>query len=372
MGAKPPHNATPQLVERSVDNNLVSGHMTVSTRVTVSAVVWPFLCGLRRATAGAPQRAVAVVVGLGLAALLNGAALGTERPGDAIWEVSSRGLPDCPNPFTVPTFAVQQHVGGCWWSQSQQGLVEHLMSHPEQRVVIYVHGNWMPHPEARQRALTVYRHLVCTVSSGPICFIAYSWPSERQGRLARDVEEKKTRLDADAFYFASLIRDLPLVHPIGYIGYSFGAAVVCGAQHLLAGGQLCQYHLPGGPNSPLPAHISLIAPAFDRQSLTSRGRYRLAIDEGDSLVNVYNSMDPILKRFRFFDRDSSPIAAGFMGLSEPRIGTPLSVDITVEQYDCCDIGRTHAELDYLRCRYMTRVFQNALGMLQDGSVVGGG
>ncbi len=297
------------------------------------------------------------------------------RAGDGIWEISSRSLPDCPGLRYEPQCAVNEITGGCWRSQSLESLREQIDSHPERRVVFYVHGNWMPQPEARQRALVVYRRLVGCANASPVCFIAFSWPSERREGFARDVRAKKSRLDTDSYYLACSIQRLQLTQPAGFIGFSFGGAVLCGAHHMLAGGEICGFQLPMQPtinmpaiNMPaikmpaikMPAQISLIAPAFDRQDLTSRGRYHLALDENDSVVNLYNSMDPILKRFRFFDRDSSPIAAGFSGLTEPRSDAPLAVDSTIAQYDCRCIGRTHAELDYLTCPAVNLAFENVL------------
>ncbi len=284
------------------------------------------------------------------------------RTEDTVWEISSRCLPDCPGLEYEPQFAVSENADCCWWPQTLDGLRNQLSSHSEQKIIFYVHGNWMPHAEARQRALAVYRRLVRCADSRPICFIAFSWPSERREGFARDAIGKKTRLDTDSYYFAQAIEGLQLQQSAGFIGYSFGAAVVCGAQHLLAGGNLCGYQLRVTPANHLPAKISMLAPAFDRQELTARGRYHLALEEADSVFNLYNSMDPILKRFRFFDRDSAPIAAGFAGLLESRSSEPLAADSTIEQFDCRCIGRTHAELDYLKCPYVQRAFENVLGI----------
>jgi hypothetical protein len=280
---------------------------------------------------------------------------------DALWEISSRRLPDCPSKDFEPNFEVTEVADGYRWPQSLQYLQNHIVEHPEQRVVFYVHGNWMPTADARARAMAVHQRLKCISQSDPICFIAFSWPSERREGFARDLIGKKTRLDADSLYFAQVIRSLQLQQPAGFIGYSFGAAILCGAQHLLGGGSLCSYRLDSLPPARLPADLSLIAPAFDRQDLTSRGKYHLAIQDHDSVFNLYNSMDPILKRFRFFDQDGSPTAAGFAGLMEPRSLQPLSEDSSIRQFDCRRIGRTHAELDYLKCALATGAFENVLG-----------
>lgn len=283
------------------------------------------------------------------------------RSSDTIWEISSRNLPDCPGLEYQPQFTVHENADCRWWPQTLDALRLHINNHPEQRIVFYVHGNWMPQQDAKERALAIYRRLASFATGGaPICFISFSWPSERREGFARDVIGKKTRLDADAYYFALAIERLQLQQSAGFIGFSFGSAVLCGAQHLLAGGNLCGYQLNVTPTSNLPANISLVAPAFDRGELTVRGRYHLALEDSDSVVNLYNSMDPILKRFRFFDRDSSPVAAGFAGLLESRSDAPVAASSTIAQYDCRSIGRTHAELDYMKCSHARRAFENVL------------
>lgn len=287
---------------------------------------------------------------------------------DSLWEICTRGLPDCPphlssNTATQPLsgLAIHEISAGRWSPQTLDDLRAHVASRPDQRLIFYVHGNWMPVDDARNRGLAVYRRLSQFRSGQSICFVAFSWPSERREGFARDVIGKKTRLDSDAYYLAQVIDSLQLQQSVGFIGYSFGAAVVCGAQHLLAGGQLCGYQLPERTGGKHPMELSMIAPAFDRQELTRNGRYHLAVQQLDQVVNLYNSMDPILKRFRFFDRDHSPIAAGFAGLLEPRSTAPLSPNLRIQQYDCRCIGRTHAELDYLQCSHIRQAFENALG-----------
>ncbi len=303
---------------------------------------------------------VVAVMQLGLARTSQGVELSC-RSSDTIWEISSRNLPDCPSLDYEPLFTVHENADCRWWPQTLDSLRVHISSHPEQRIVFYVHGNWMPQQDAKERALAIYRRLASFATDGaPICFISFSWPSERREGFARDVIGKKSRLDADAYYFALAMERLQLQQSAGFIGFSFGSAVLCGAQHLLAGGNLCGYQLSVTPASNVPANISLIAPAFDRGELTVRGRYHLALEDSDSVVNLYNSIDPILRRFRFFDRDRSPVAAGFAGLLESRSDAPLAASSTIAQFDCRSIGRTHAELDYLKCSHACRAFENVL------------
>ncbi len=306
------------------------------------------------------------------------------RSGDMVCEISSRGLSALPNTSLEPKFDVHLIQGTQWSPRSFSDLVADVKQ-SDRRVVFYVHGNWMEHAEARRRAIHLYRLLVGTVDCKPICFIAFSWPSERQEGFARDVLGKKPRLDADSYYLARAIEMLPLQHSAGFIGYSFGSAVLCGAHHLLNGGGLenlqlnSASHINAASTSkvshPPPARISLIAPAFDRLSLMPNGRYHRVLLGTEKLVNLYNSADPVLKRFRFFDRETSPAAAGFAGIPEIRVPvkltsshmqldqlqSPLPSDSKIVQFDCRHVGRTHAELDYYTSPAIVRSLENVLG-----------
>ncbi len=283
------------------------------------------------------------------------------RVGDSIWEVSSRALPDCPQTGDIPQLELFHFQNGCWPAQPPDSLKQFLSATSGQRIVMYVHGNRMSQQDLHLRAQQVYRRLVSSVRCEPICFIAYSWPSNRRGRLGDEIELKKMRLNADAYYLASFVQSLELQQPVGYLGYSFGSAVVCGAHHLLAGGVLNGNQLTELPAKLYEDRVSLIAPAFDRQGLTPHGRFSQALVGVEKVVNLYNSNDPILKRFRFFDLGSAPIAAGFAGIADPSSTSPLDADARISQYDCRCIGRTHLELDYHTCPSVVIAFRNAVG-----------
>lgn len=283
------------------------------------------------------------------------------RPGDSLWEASSRALPDCPQICDEPQLELFELQQGCWPVQPLESLKQLISTTSGQRVVIYVHGNRMSRQDLHLRALQVYRHLINSTNCEPICFIAYSWPSDRHGRVGHDVAFKRLRINADAYYLASFVQSLKLQQPIGYLGYSFGSAVVCGAHHLLAGGTLYGRQLAELPTQIYPDRISLIAPAFDRQGLTAWGKYSQALVEVEKVVNLYNSVDPILKRFRFFDPGSSPVAAGFAGILDPSCTSPLNADQRMMQFDCRCIGRTHLELDYHTCSSVVYAFRNVVG-----------
>jgi hypothetical protein len=297
-----------------------------------------------------------------LVSLLATTALGEGllRPGDAIWEVSTRHLPECIPSDSDFSFRVSR-LADCQWHQSSEAeLITEAIEEPK-RTLIYAHGNWFNVCDARQRVVRVYR-LARQLTDEPFRIILISWPSEQRYRFAKDVISKKAILDSSSFYLANFIERYPADQPIGLLGYSFGGRIVCGALHLIHGGAIAGQELSFTPRLLETYRLGLIAPAFDRSALSETGKFSEAMAAVETLVNLYNSRDPILRRFRFFDRRNEPVAAGFAGISDPRITSPLVADPRIKQYDCRSIGRTHDELEYFCCTPIYVCLKNVLGM----------
>ncbi|MCA9129721.1 MAG: alpha/beta hydrolase [Planctomycetales bacterium] len=281
----------------------------------------------------------------------------------AFWEVSTRHLGEQPPQCFVQQMMVSKF--DCSWQiASLDQLVADCEANPQRRIVIYSHGNWMEYGEARQRALMIFR-MMCACHNQPLTFIAFTWPSERDQGFAKDIRGKKDLIDIESYYLASLITLLPADQPIGIMGFSFGTRVVSGALHLLGGGTLGGRGIMQSDAERPPYRVSLYAGAFDRDAFTSGGEYRCGLTNVEQLVNLFNSDDPVLRRFHFFERGSSPTAAGYRGLLIP-CSVPNSSGIaglfpSITQYDCRAIGRSHSETDYLRCPAMQRAMQNVLG-----------
>lgn len=292
------------------------------------------------------------------------------RPQDEIWEISTRCLPcslsECQQ--DKPDFSPSQFLSGEWQRCSFDAFLAHLHSNSTPRTIIYTHGNWMTHSNSRGRSSYVYNR-VAARSTEAIRFISFTWPSNRSGRPVRDVREKAGRSEVDAFYFAALLNHFPRNAPLGLMGFSFGARVCCGGLHLVNGGVLNGRRL-SGRYEPFPMlRISLVAPAFDRNWLAAESRYGRSLDGVDKLVNLYNSRDPVLKRYRFIDAVAGPIAAGFAGITgvaantDPRSTEPLNLDPRITQFDCFDsIGNTHHEMSYYsQCPRFQFAIDNVLG-----------
>lgn len=285
------------------------------------------------------------------------------RAGDELWEVSSRCLPDLERCTTLNpvTFRVLNFTGQAWQASSEGALQASFQSNPTMRTIIYAHGNWMTIDNARGRGSFVYNRLSQRAGE-PVRFIIYTWPSQRDGGPIRDVYQKADRSNTDTYYFAQFLSRVPEESPLGILGFSFGGRVVVGGLHMVSGGSL-----DGRTSSVWPAprkvRVSLVAPAFDRNWLAAGQAYGFAMNNIEALVNIYNSQDPVLRRFHFLDRLSTPIAAGFSGLNDPRATQPLQSDQRIEQFDCgCAVGSSHDEMNYYtHCAFYRRALDNVLG-----------
>jgi hypothetical protein len=184
-------------------------------------------------------------------------------------------------------------------------------------------------------------------------WVIWSWPSEKSGILVYDFRLKAERTDAQGLYLSWLLRKhVELDAPTTLIGYSFGAPVVTGALHALAGGKLGGRRFPGPAIQGIPFDAGFVAPAIASHALTGHGEYAMATKNLDRLLLLYNRRDAVLKRYWLLDRVRGTMALGYSGPTAfaPRAdGSKLSV----RARDCSpSVGLHHVELDYYQksCR----------------------
>jgi hypothetical protein len=268
----------------------------------------------------------------------------------SLWEVSTRcaSRSICCIAPTAP-LPVTKLAGGCWVESSESELIQQMLNEPRW-TILFVHGNRTNSQIARQHSLSLLRYLK-NRSKQPVRLISVSWPSEKCTQVALPsqlVEQKKQLIRATAGHLSYLIDRLPEQEVDALVGFSFGCAVVASALHLKSGGDLGGAAIQVPPKSDTERYrVGLIAPAFERGAFSACGEFSRAAESIDSLVNLYNSQDPVLRRFRFFDREH-PFAAGYAGLLDARF-EPLSGTNRFSQFDCCGIGSTHGFNDYLGC-----------------------
>ncbi len=285
----------------------------------------------------------------------------------SLWEISTRCDPTC---MGAPDMQLPVHrFNNGFWEQSSEPDLRHHMAEQAAWSVVFVHGNMTEVDWSRSHSLDLFKKLTDR-AEGPIRLICLSWPSENPKLWispSRQMREKKSIVKANTFQLAYFLQRLGDGQPHGMIGFSLGAAVVAGAMHLNAGGDIGGVVLGESLSYPLretlETRVGFVAPAFDRNALTANGEYCQMRCTFSSLVNLYNSRDPVMKRFRVFDH-STTLAAGYLGLFETKY-RPLQADPAaggqILQIDCRSIGATHAFKSYMCCCGFNTMIDNVLG-----------
>lgn len=137
----------------------------------------------------------------------------------------------------VENFAICDDVGYRRWQQAD--LDSFLTFDPSVPTIIFVHGNQIGPGEAKSEGLSMYRKLILQGCDAPrIRFVIFSWPSSKVGGLLRDVREKAARTEPAGYHLGWLLDQMPAETPVSLIGFSFGARIITGGLHVLAGGSL--------------------------------------------------------------------------------------------------------------------------------------
>jgi hypothetical protein len=289
-----------------------------------------------------------------------------------VWELSSRHLPEkfnCIHPID-PGLRAQRYTPSGWQAEDlQNALVD-----DGKLIILYVHGNFMERNNALDRVLILNNYLQQR-SHRPYRLLMLSWPSTREPHPLRDVYENAESAESQALFVAWLLERLSMHSEVSLLGFSFGSRAVTGGLHLIAGGSIpgFRYQTSSSMDSLQNRYrVALVAPALDRDWLATQGRHSQSLGTVSGLVNLYNSKDPILRRFRFIDRLSRPVAAGFAGfiglpglegVSNPRATAPLVNSNKIRQFDCGSaVGTTHSEKSYYgQCPYFSLVLDHLLG-----------
>jgi hypothetical protein len=213
--------------------------------------------------------------------------------------------------------------------------------------IVYVHGNRVASGVDKTTGLAVYRLLKGREHPAtPIRYIIWSWPSTRIPGPLRDYEVKAARTRPAGWQLAWALDRLPPETPLALVGYSYGARVVTGALHLLAGGNLNDLKLVerAHPQRP-PIRTALVAAAEDANWLRPGGYHGHAMEQVERLLLINNQRDPAMRFYRL-----SPVgqgrALGFDGLSSS--GGWGQFASRVHSVDVSDnVGRHHALVEYL-------------------------
>lgn len=206
--------------------------------------------------------------------------------------------------------------------------------------VVYVHGNQISHCEALERSLAVYRALVRgSCSDQPVRFVVWSWPAGKIPGMLHDFRVKALRTRPVGWQLAWALDQFPTDSPLGLIGYSYGARIIGGATHVLAGGDLSGLALTERvhPDRP-PVRVAFMA-AATHNCWFGPGQYHgMAMQQIDRLWLTVNPNDPAMRFYSLSSANSSPEAMGEHG--------PTCLDYDARSRVTCvnvskSVGRTH-------------------------------
>ncbi len=202
---------------------------------------------------------------------------------------------------------------------------------------IFIHGNRVDPDTAIRDGWRVYRCMKRHAAGRPFRLAIWSWPADRvPGRNRYDVQVKACRSDVQSYYLAECLQRLDPEVPVSLIGYSFGARVITGALHILAGGQVAGRSLPEPTGERRQIRAVLVAAALDADWLLPGRRNGLTLSQVDRMLVTRNARDPVLRWYRLTYGRGGPPAMGHVGPAWCGPAGNLEVlDVT------CSVGRAH-------------------------------
>jgi hypothetical protein len=237
-----------------------------------------------------------------------------DRPQDEIWLVSTRHIGSVRSE-SVPDLHTQRYDPDAGWQSAKLEDATRPAA-ADQIVVIYVHGNRLSGSAAAVEGRHFYHRLTNgLVDPVSIRYVIWSWPSDQRRGALRDVRTKAWRTELSGYCLGWFLAQFPDRQRVSVLGYSFGARIATGAVHLMAGGRLAGRVLPPLAHSQVTPRVVMVAAAVHNTWLQPTGYHALAPNRLDYLLNLYNSCDPVLKRYRALEKRVRPVAAGFAGLA---------------------------------------------------------
>jgi hypothetical protein len=223
------------------------------------------------------------------------------RREDEIVVVNTRNLCGVCDPESIRTgiqfenYAVYDEVGYRRWQSSD--LAGFLAFDPSVRTVFFVHGNQITPGDAKHDGLEVYRRLMCYgANDARIRFVIFSWPSAKVAGPLRDFQIKAARTGPAGIQLAWLMDQMPAETPVSLLGFSYGARIVTGGLHVLAGGDLGGSGLPEHAHSNrAPVNAVLMAAAMHACWLGEGQYHGLALSQVDRVFFINSRQDPAMR-----------------------------------------------------------------------------
>jgi hypothetical protein len=240
---------------------------------------------------------------------------------DEIFVVNVRGACGSCDPeilrqtIDVQAYAVHDEVGHRRWMPTD--LESFLASDPSIPTIIFVHGNQITTGDAMREGVTVYRRLIkYGCESSKIRFVVFSWPSAKVRGLLNDVRVKAARTGPAGCQLAWLLHQMPPETPISLIGFSFGARIITGGLHILAGGtlggSLALHEVSHQDRQPM--NVVLIAAAIHAHWLGEGQCHGLAMTQVDQMLLLNNCQDRAMVYYHWLTPGrGGPQALGLRG-----------------------------------------------------------
>ena len=292
---------------------------------------------------------LALAHAVGLTMLWATGLLAADRPAGEVWLISTRRAPLC-----SPGLEADQPLD-YWYLDADRQWVpadrEAFMAADDPAVPtsVFIHGNRAGHQRAVRMGSDLYRELAKHAGDRPFRFVIWSWPADRiRGRNRYDVRVKAARSDVQSYYLARWVERIDPDVPLGMMGYSFGARVITGALHVLAGGRVAGRALAECPGATrVPVRAVLVAAALDSDWLLPGRRNGLALSRLDRVLITRNGCDPVLRWYPLMYHRHGPQALGYAGPACPgRLGDDQQkLDVLGMS---CSVGKAHEWICYLR------------------------
>jgi esterase/lipase superfamily enzyme len=202
------------------------------------------------------------------------------------------------NGLKVENYANCDDVGHRHWQSSD--LDSFLAFDPSVPTIIFVHGNQITPGDAKDEGLMMYRTIIRHGSDAPrIRLVIFSWPSSKVGGLLYDVREKAARTEPAGWHLAWLLDQMQPETQISLVGFSFGARIITGGLHVLAGGSLNSLALAEHTHPHRePMNVVLMAAADHSYWLAEGQRHGLAMTQVNRMLLINNCED---RAMRYYD-----------------------------------------------------------------------
>lgn len=279
------------------------------------------------------------------------------RSNDEIWLVSSRQIGHIRSRST-PRLITRRYRDKSGWTSCETAEL-FAAQQPDQLLVIYVHGNRVERQQAAAEGRYVY-HLLTHHAEfpGSIRFVIWSWPSAQIRGPLRDVRVKAERTKVAGYCLGWFLAQLPDRQKVSLLSYSFGARIASGGLHLLGGGHLAGRTLAIDSAPEVEVHLVTLAGALNRHWLRPSSCHGLAWEHLDYLLNLFNTCDPVLKRYPLLEKQRHADAIGYAGLYTADLG---ALRERIEQWNVANsVERSHAAMGYFANPFLRQRIRKVL------------